>query len=131
MIQEHGFTQARGYGDIEYFAPFIEFVNDGPVDFCVIIKNDAFDFTELCDNVNSIIDQHMNPNGLIYLSLNKYLVKPRCYSPELSDDYDLAIEQFVGKNIKATIRTYKPCGLDHGNMFNWIHPLTRFLLEIR
>ena len=72
----------------------------------------------------------MNPNGLIYLALNKYLVLPKCYDRNLSEDYDVAIEEFITKQINATVEKYYACGLDNGNRFNWVHPLTRFYLRV-
>lgn len=129
LIQQHKFTKAKGKGNVEYFKQFIEFVQDQTVDFCIFIINEPFDFELLCQDVNDVI-QHMSPNGLIYLSVNKYLVNPRCYSEKLDEDYDQAIKQFVENRIKASIQTYWPCGIDNGNKFNWIHPLTRFLLKV-
>jgi hypothetical protein len=84
----------------------------------------------LCNNINHVIQHHMNSGGLIYLSVNKYLVTARCYAKELDEDYDQAIKQFVGQQITASIQTYWPCGLDRGNKFNWVHPLTRFLFKV-
>lgn len=130
LIKEHKFTKARGHGSVEYFNKFIEFVQDQTVDFCIFIINEPFDFDILCQEVNTVIQQHMNANGLIYLSVNKYLVNPRCYSEKLNEDYDQAIKQFVESRIKASIQTHWPCGIDHGNKFNWVHPLTRFLLRV-
>ena len=130
LLNKYKFTKARGYGDVEYFSQFIDFVQDQPVDFSIFIINEPFDFELLCNNINHVIQHHMNSGGLIYLSVNKYLVTARCYSKELDEDYDQAIKQFVKQQITASIQTYWPCGLDHGNKFNWVHPLTRFLLKV-
>lgn len=130
LVKRHKFSQAYGYGDVAYFAEFVEFVRDKRVDFCIAIVNEIFDFEQLCHDVNEIITDHMNPAGLIYLAINKYLVKPRCYAKDLNDDYDQAILQFVSNNVKAYVQDYQACGIDHGNRFNWVHPLTRFLLKV-
>jgi hypothetical protein len=130
LIQQHKFVRAIAKGSVNYFNQFVEFVEDQPVDFCIFIINEPFDFDILCQEVNTVIQQHMNANGLIYLSVNKYLVDPRCYSDQLDEDYDQAIKQFVERRVNAAIKTYWPCGNDHGNKFNWLHPLTRFLLQV-
>ena len=79
---------------------------------------------------NAIIQKNMNPGGLVYLSLNKYLAVPRCYDANLPKDYDQAIQEFFKNHINATIESYQPCMLDGGNRFNWVHPLTRFHFRI-
>ncbi len=130
LLNKHKIIRARGYGSVQYFSQFVEFVQDRPVDFCIFIVNEPFDFELLCNNINHVIQHHMNSGGLIYLSVNKYLVTARCYSKELDEDYDQAIKQFVEQQVKASVQKYWPCGLDHGNKFNWIHPLTRFLFKV-
>lgn len=123
------YTHAVGYGDIDYFKNHINFVSSGPVNLCIYIANETFDFVQLIEHVNYVIKTQLNSLGLIYLSLNKYLAIPKLYDSELDNDYDCAIEQFVRKNVNAQIEQYYPCGNDGGTQFNWAHPLTRFYLR--
>ena len=130
-IVDGQYTQAVGYGNIDYFKNHINFVNSGPVDFCIYIVNKPFDFVQLIEHVNDVIKTQLNNNSLIYLSINKYLTIPKLYDSSLADDYDCAIEQFVAKNVNAQIERYHSCGNDGGNQFNWVHPLTRFYLRVQ
>lgn len=123
------YTQAVGYGSIDYFRNHIKFIDSGPSDFCIYIENKIFDFSQLIKHVNYVIKTQLNNNGLVYLSLNKYLAIPKMYDSSLADDYDCAIEQFVTKNVNARVEKYYSCGNDGGNQFNWVHPLTRFYLR--
>jgi hypothetical protein len=130
IINRGNYKQALAIGAIDYFADFVEFVDSEPVDFCIYIQLQEFNFDDLVSNINGIIKNQMLPGSLIYLSLNKYVAQANCYDSTLSADYDTAIEQFITKNINATVEQYQPCGLDFGNKFNWIHPLTRFHLRV-
>lgn len=130
LLHKYKFSKAKGYGSVGYFRQFLNFVQDQPVDFCMFIINEPIDFELLCNYINHVIRHDMNSTGYIYLSVNKYLITARCYSEELSEDYDQAIKQFVEQRVEASIETYWACGLDSGNKFNWIHPLTRFFLKV-
>lgn len=129
-IQANGYTQALAVGDADYFANFIKLVDTGPAEFCIYIQMEEFDFNTLVDHVNHIIKTQMNPGSLLYLSLNKYMAEAKCYDSTLSSDYDIAIGQFITKHVYANVEQYLPCGLDFGNKFNWVHPLTRFWLRV-
>jgi len=131
LIRLNTYKKALGVGDIGYFAQFIDFVDCGPVDFCMYIQLDPFDFDDLIDNINAIIKKDIVTNGLIYLSLNKYIALPRCYDASLPDDYDQAIKEFITTRVNATVEKYFSCGQDQGNMFNGVHPLTRFYLRTK
>jgi hypothetical protein len=129
FINLHNYHQALGYGDVEYFKSHIKLVDCGPVDLAICIVNQSFDFVDLLQTVNEICRSHLNPKGIIYLSLNKYLAVPSKTNKHLSDDYDLAIEQYVSQNVDCAIEQYLPCNNDRGDQFNWAHPLTRFYLR--
>lgn len=131
VIVSNKYKKALGVGDVNYFKNFIEFVNCGLVDFCVYIQQEEFNFNDLVDSLNCIIENNMSPGSLIYLSINKYVAIPGKYNASnLSSDYDTAIEQFIRARVNAKIESYQPCGFDFGNEFNWVHPLTRFYLRI-
>ena len=132
LIQQNHYTKALGYGDIDYFKQYINIVESGPVDFCIYIENcfqQPYNFNELIDRVNYIIKMHMNSNGLMYLSINRYLAQPGRYAKNLSKDYDCAILEFVSRHVNARVERYFACGDDGGTRFNWAHPLTRFYLR--
>lgn len=128
LIVTNGYTQAVAIGDVAYFADHISFV-DSVTNFGIYIVNQPFNFIELVTELNLLINK-ITPGGLIYLSLNKYLAHPMQYDNTLSSDYDIAILEFIEKNVCAKIEKYFPCGTDGGNCFNWAHPLTRFYLRI-
>ena len=130
LIASSKYTQALGVGDIDYFNKFIKFVNSGKVNFCIYIQQKEFNFNDLVEDLNRIIETNMLPGSLIYLSVNKYVAVPARYDCNLSLDYDTAIEQFIKSRVNAKIEQYQPCGFDSGNKFNWVHPLTRFYLRI-
>lgn len=129
LIQDHDVDRALGFGDVGYFRDFVQFVDDGPVDFCVYIINQEFDLDQICDHVNRIIATKMRSPGLVYLSINKYLVKPRCHNQNLPGNYDEALLMYVSSKIRASLKQYFACGQDQGLQFNWIHPLTRFVFS--
>jgi len=129
-ITANTYTQALAVGDVEYFANFIEFVDTVPINFCIYIQMEKFDFNDLVAKVNYIIKNQMVPGSLMYLAINKYMAEAKCYDSTLSADYDIALGQFITKNVYATVEKYLPCGLDGGNKFNWVHPLTRFWLRV-
>ena len=130
LISANNFDHALGFGDTEYFKQFVNFVDNQATDFCIFIINRPFDFDRLCLDINDIVDRFVRNKGLIYLSLNKYLIQARCYDGTVPLDFDEAIEVFVKTRVRAEIVDYKPCGLDLGLKFNWVHPLTRFLLQV-
>lgn len=131
LIRTKNYRIALGIGAVGWLHQHIQLVNHGMVDLCIYILNEPFDFDQAIEKINSIIEQNMNSNGLIYWSLNKYLAKPKVYAQDLPDDYDQAIEQFVCRNVHADIEQYHACGKDQGIKFNWVHPLTRFYLRVR
>lgn len=128
FIKSTGSSRAIGFGDVSYFNSHIEFVETSLVDLCIYIQTKKFDLDELITHINSVIDQNIVDQGKIYLAFNKYQIYPRKYAQNLPDDFDEAIGVYVKQKIHARIDTYKPCGLDGGNKFNWVHPLTRFYL---
>ena len=130
LIASRGYTLALGVGSVSYFSQYINIVDNGAVDFCIWIQTEPFDFDHLIDRLNLIISHNMHNNGLIYLALNKYLVSPRVYDSALPEDYDLAIEKFVADRVHANIESYHACGVDQGLKFNWVHPLTQFILRV-
>jgi hypothetical protein len=72
----------------------------------------------------------MTNGGIVYLSINKFLAAPVKYKKNTDDNYDQLIYQFVNENIKAEILSYSYVKNDHGIMFNFVHPLTRFYLKV-
>lgn len=129
FIRRSGFTKCCALGDVEYFRCCIDFVQQEPVDFCIYIQNTEFDFDDLARDLNDVIATRVTPGGRIYLALNRYLIRPRRYAEDLSQDFDTAIGEYAARRILARIDTYLPCGSDGGNRFNWVHPLTRFYMS--
>ena len=78
---------------------------------------------------NDIIEKQLTKNGVLYLSINKFLASSIDHIPKLNDDYDLAIEEFIQANINASILSYTYAADDRGQKFNFTHPLTRFYLK--
>lgn len=129
FIEQNAFEKCYAIGDVDYFRPWIQFVDQGPVDFCICIQIAPFDLDCLIDHINCVIQQKISPGGHVYLSFNRYQIAPKKYAEGLSDDFDTAIDQYVRGKIQAQVDRYIPCGGDGGNRFNWIHPLTRFYLR--
>jgi len=118
-----------GIGAVSHFASWINFVDAGPADLCIYIETKSIDVDHLIDSVNRIINLNLVNEAWFYLSFNKYQILPRCYDKDLPEDFDDAIGVYVRRNVDAHVYEYKPCGLDGGNRFNWVHPLTRFYLR--
>jgi len=129
FIKQINAKKAIGVGDISFFSPWIEFVDSGPVDLCICVETGSFDMNELISRINDIALRELSPEAWIYLSFNKYQIQPRCYDPTLPSDFDEAIRVYVTQRIESQVHEYRPCGLDGGNKFNWVHPLTRFYLR--
>ena len=129
FIKNSSYKQALAKGDSEYFGQAIELVDHGPVDFCIYIQNSRFDFYHLAENVNYIIKNELTSDALIYLAINKFHATAIKYSKNISDNYDLAIKQFVQQEINADIVSYLFQPDDRGSYFNFAHPLTRFYLK--
>jgi len=129
FIRQNAFEKCYAVGDVDYFSPWIQFVDQGPVDFCICIQTAGFDLDDLIDHINCMIQQKISAGGHVYLAFNRYQITPKKYADGLSDDFDTAIDQYVRAKIQARVDRYIPCGEDDGNQFNWIHPLTRFYLR--
>jgi hypothetical protein len=131
FIQQNEFEKcyAIGDGEVDYFKPWVHFVDQGPADLCICIQIASFDLDDLIDHINLVVQEQIVPDGQIYLALNRYQIRPKKYSTDLSEDFDTAIEQYVRRRISARVDRYIACGDDGGNRFNWIHPLTRFYLR--
>jgi len=129
FIRQNAFEKCYPVGNVDYFRPWIQFVDQGPVDFCICIQTAAFDLADLIDHINCVIQQKISPGGHVYLAFNRYQITPKKYADGLSDDFDTAIDQYVRAKARAWVDRYIPCGEDGGNQFNWIHPLTRFYLR--
>ena len=127
-IRQNNIIEAYGYGDTEYFFPYIKFVNH-PVNFAIAIITYPYSFEWLKLIVNDIIEKQLTKNGVLYLSINKFLASSIDHIPKLNDDYDLAIEEFIQANINASILSYTYDAGDRGQKFNFTHPLTRFYLK--
>ena len=128
-IHCHNYTSALAHGDVDYFQNYINFVDHGPVDFCIYIINEKFKWEDLANNINLILEKDLNNNGVLYLSINKFLAEPTLIAYNLNDDYDLAIEEYIRKYINADIENYYYNSIDNGQYFNFAHPLTRFYLR--
>lgn len=128
-IQSHGYDRAIGYGPTDFLRPFINFVEQAPEEFVIYIETGPYNFSQLIDSVNRVIDHKIKQDGRLYLSFNKYQAVPGNYDSDLAEDYDQAIVQYVSTRIAAKLEHYLPCGDDRGNKFNWVHPLTRFYFQ--
>jgi len=128
-IHTHNYTSALAHGDVDYFQNYINFVDHGPVEFCIFILNKPFSWEDLANNINYIIEKDLIADGVAYLSINKFLAELPKTTYNLNDDYDLAIEDYVKKHINASIENYYYKSDDHGQYFNFAHPTTRFYLR--
>ena len=128
-IHFHNYTSALAQGDVAYFQNYINFIDHGPVDFYIYIINEKFKWENLANNINLILEKDIVTNGVLYLSINKFLAEPTTVVYNLDDDYDLAIEEYVKKYINASIENYYYEPNDNGRHFNFAHPLTRFYLR--
>lgn len=130
FIINNQYTTALAYGDTEYFSRYVNLVKTGPVNFCIFIVNEPFDFDEIVKKINTAIKYHIVNDGIIYLSINKFLAFPTRYSNDRNVEYDQLIYQYVNENINAEILSYSYVKNDKGSMFNFVHPLTRFYLKV-
>jgi len=128
-IRFHNYTSALAQGDVDYFQKYINFVAHGPVDFYIYIINERFKWENLADNINLILEKDLVNNGVLYLSINKFLADPASVAYNLNDDYDLAIGEYIRKYTNADIENYYYEPNDNGQYFNFAHPLTRFYLR--
>ena len=126
-IKQNSVTQAVAHGDVDYFKPYVEFV-EGPADFGIYICNEEFEFNILARQVNDFLNQSINPKGILYLAINKFLARPVNILPD-SQQYDSAILDFFALRLMHTIEQYNYCAEDNGSYFNFAHPLTRFYIR--
>lgn len=129
-IRINQFTSALTIGSTQWLTNVINTVDQGPVSLCIWIQNSQFKFNQLVQDLNAVIENHLHIGSVIYLAVNKYLADPDRYDHDLDQDYDIAIAQYIGRHVRAKIEQYRPCGLDRGDKFNWVHPLTRFYLRV-
>jgi hypothetical protein len=127
-IQSNCIQSAIIHGD-QFFSQYLIKVEHGPVDFVIWIENKPFDFDQLIADINLEIDTHLAKNGVLYLSINKFLCVPKQYNNTLSENYEDAILEYVRDNVNAKIEKYLPNRNSTGDQFNWTHPLTRFYLR--
>ena len=127
-IKDNQLMYAILHGD-NFFSQYIKVVETGTVDFVIWIEKQSFDFDQLIVNINNVINCRLNNGGVLYLALNKYQAQARKYDIKLSQDYDVAIKEYLEKNINATIEQYLPNYNSTGTQLNWVHPLTRFYFK--
>ena len=96
-------------------------------ELCIFIVNQPFKFTEVARLSNQYIT-NLAPGGILYLAINKFLAEPETYA-NCVDDYDQSILRFFQQNISLPIIDYVSGADDHGDKFNWVHPLTRFYFK--
>lgn len=130
FISDQGFTETACVGDASFILDqtSLSVVNDN-AKFCMFFQFAPYKFDDLVRDINSTLSNILVPNGILYLSVNKYVAIPNSYDQTLSDDYDQAIYEYITKNVNGEILKYQPCGYDGGDQFNWIHPLTRFYIK--
>jgi hypothetical protein len=129
-IQKNQITQAFGVGaDVKYFSSHLTFVKSGPVNFCIYIVNEPFNFLELAKTLNYTLDKHVAPGGILYLAINKFLAEPVGVMLKLNDVYEVAIKEFIEQTVNAKIINFIYQPNDNGSYFNFAHPLTRFYLS--
>lgn len=129
LIKSNQYKTALGRGEVDFFSQYISFVDQGPVGLAIWIQVKEYHWDQLVHEINDVIQQ-VTSGGMLYLAVNKYAAVSKCYDPDLDDDYDLAIVQYITRHIKAKIEKHELCGLDRGLRFNWVHPLSRFWLRI-
>ena len=127
-IQSNCIQSAMVHGD-QFFSQYITKVEHGPVDFIIWIENKLFDFDRLIADINLQINTRLTKNGVLYLSINKFLCIPKQYNNMLSENYEDAILEYVSDNVNARIEKYLPDRNSTSDQFNWVHPLTRFYLR--
>jgi hypothetical protein len=122
--------ECAAMGDVEYFNQYVTFVNFQS-NFGILVQNTSFQWQDLANTINCFLREKIKSTGILYLAINKYLAKPINHVPLLSDDYDLAIYEFIKLNIQdlAQIKSYSFDPNDQGLKFNFAHPLTRFYLQ--
>ena len=131
-IQHNNIKTAKIHGDDGYFSKYLTSVDNQLVDFIIWIENQhnqLFDFAQLVKRINHELQTTLKPNGVLYLSINKFLCKPGCYSTELSDNYEDAITQYLKINVHANMIQSLNDYQTVGNQFYWAHPLTRFYFK--
>lgn len=125
-INENNLLLAYGY-NADYFKKYIQIV-DYKSTFGICIINERFTFHDLVNKINNILKNYIQNKGILYLSINKFLAQPESIFP-YTDDYDLALRDFVKDNINGTVLSYNYKADDDGSYFNFVHPLNRFYIQ--
>jgi hypothetical protein len=93
----------------------------------IFLVNQPFKFSEITDICNQEI-RKLPLESFFYLSVNKFLAIPEPQNDAV-DDYDVAIFEYVEKNVCYPIVKYYNGKDDYGQKFNWGHPITRFYFQ--
>lgn len=123
FVSNNDICQIRYTGDSEYLESIIGKKNNIG-DMCIYLINSPFKFSEIVKIANQEIKK-LKPNGILYLSINKFLAKSEPQN-NVNSDYDSAIFNFVVDNVCYPLLKYHSGVIDGGQRFNWVHPLTRF-----
>lgn len=133
--QDHDLEQFiinRNISSIEYFgdSDYLKLILEkeiSPGQLCVYLANRPIKLSDIVSNSNKIL-KRLQPEGVLYLSINKFLLVPEPQSVVV-DDYDDAIYNYLTTHIRATLIDYHSGKNDGGKKFNAVHPLTRFYFQ--
>jgi hypothetical protein len=114
------------FGDSDYLKLILE-KETSPGQLCVYLANRPIKLSNIVSNSNKILKK-LQPEGILYLSINKFLLVPEPQSVVV-DDYDDAIYNYITTHVKSTLIDYYSGKNDGGKKFNAVHPLTRFYFQ--
>jgi hypothetical protein len=123
FVEYHNIQKIRYIGDSKHVELVVGRKSD-PGEMCVYMIKSPFELDHVVEVCNQELDR-LEPGGILYLSLNKFLLEPCALEP-VNPNYDATIYDFVVSHMRYPVIRYHSGIVDGGQRFNWIHPLTRF-----
>lgn len=129
MIQTHGFKKIYNLSNFSLWNRH-QTNSAPPYDLILITHTDWIKLSDLLQQiVLSAVD--LDNNGMILLSVNKYLLLPEDRPEQnLNDNYDIAIKEFVERWFEIVDHRYNPDS-HTGNVGNFVVPDNQFLLKCK
>jgi hypothetical protein len=123
FVEDHGIDTITYVGDTDRIESLLGKAGKSQ-QLCVYVVNSEFSFSDVAMQCMEQINK-LDNNGVLYLSLNKFLAQPEPWS-QSQENYDMTILNYMITHVPRVLLHYHSGFVDNGWRFNWSHPLTRF-----
>ena len=128
FVRDNGFKKVYHIKDNHLDFNFVTTDNIKKADL-ILITDQKFSRYR-CKDIISKINALMAMCPSVYLCLNRHYlnITGTEIDTTLPDDYEQAIETWLTKNLKYTVKNYSERFIDDGNYFTWVIPDQKFYI---